>query len=185
FKRLKAAGADLDEIEEVLQRVSVEPVLTAHPTEITRRTLLRKQQRIARHLIDMLDPYMTPQESAAIQDRIRLEMTTSWQTEEHTDEGVRLQDEAEQVLFYLTDVLYRVVPPLYENLEKALADVFAQHARRFRLPPLVKFCSWVGGDMDGNPDVTAKSIRETLVRQRSLILDLYYNECLDLARDLS
>src|SRR5690606_20048102 len=51
--------------------------------------------------------------------------------------------------------------------------------------PLVKFCPWVGGDMDGNPDVTAKSIRETLVRQRSLILDLYYNECLDLARDLS
>src|SRR5690606_32922699 len=96
-----------------------------------------------------------------------------------------LRDQAEQVLFFLTDVLYRVIPAFYENLEAALADVYEQHARRLRVPRLVKFCSWVGGDMDGDPNVTAKSIRETLARQRSLVLDLYYRECLELARDLS
>src|SRR5690606_35937216 len=129
----------------------------------------------------MLDPYMTPQESSAMLDRIRLEMATIWQTEEHPEERVRLRDQAEQLLFYLTDVLYRVVPPFYENLEEALATVFEQHARRMRVPSLLRFCSWIGGDMDGNPEVTAKSIRETLARQRALILDLYYRECLDLA----
>jgi len=185
LQRLKAAGATVEEIERIIGSVSIEPVFTAHPTEVTRRTVLRKQQRIARHLLDMLDPYMTPQESSAMLDRIRLEMATIWQTEEHPEERVRLRDQAEQLLFYLTDVLYRVVPPFYENLEEALATVFEQHARRMRVPSLLRFCSWIGGDMDGNPEVTAKSIRETLARQRALILDLYYRECLDLARDLS
>ncbi len=103
-------------------------------------------------------------------------MTTGWQTAEHPEEGIRLRDEAEHVLFFLTDVLYRMMPPFYESLESALAATFpgcAQCACR----QIVQFGSWVGGDMDGNPHVTAKSIRETLARQRSLVLDLYYREC--------
>src|SRR5690606_27105192 len=83
LQRLKADGVDAAELEQALERVCVEPVFTAHPTEVTRRTLLRKQQNIARHLVRMLDPYMTPQEVEATLGRIRLEMTTGWQTEEY------------------------------------------------------------------------------------------------------
>jgi phosphoenolpyruvate carboxylase len=184
LQRLQADGVDLDDLERVIDRICVEPVFTAHPTEATRRTLLRKQQSIARHLVEMLDPYMTPQELAATLGQIRLEMTTGWQTEIHPSEK-RLGDEAEHVLFFLTDVLYRMVPPFYESFEDALTSVYGTTARRIRLPVLVKFGSWVGGDMDGHPNVTAKSIRATLARHRSLVLDLYYNECRDLARLLS
>jgi phosphoenolpyruvate carboxylase len=185
LQRLKADGAGANEVERVLNTICVEPVFTAHPTEVTRRTLLRKEQSIARHLLQMMDPYMTPQELHATLGRIRMEMTTGWQTAESPEEGIRLRDEAEHVLFFLTDVLYRMIPPFYEGLESALATTFPEHGARMRFPPLVRFCSWVGGDMDRNPNVTAKSIRETLARQRSLVLDLYYHECLELARHLS
>ena len=183
--RLKEAGIDASAIETVLSSVSVEPVFTAHPTEATRRTLLRKQQNVARHLVDMLDPYMTPQEEQSTLGQIRMEMTTGWQTEEHPDTQVRVSDEAEHVLFFLTDVLYRMIPPFYEGLEAAVSSVYPEHDGRFRPPTLIRFGSWVGGDMDGNPNVTAKSLRESLSRQRALVLDLYYKDCLALARQLS
>jgi phosphoenolpyruvate carboxylase len=184
FQRLKADGVDAETIERVITQTCVEPVFTAHPTEVTRRTLLRKQQNIARHLVEMLDPYLTPQELAATLGQIRLEMTTGWQTAEYASEA-RLRDEAEHVLFFLTDVLYRVIPPFYEGLDGALMSVFPEKAGRIRLPVVVKFGSWVGGDMDGNPNVTAKSVRETLARQRSLILNLYYRDCQEVAGQLS
>lgn len=183
--KLKAEGVGAGAIEEVLGNISVEPVFTAHPTEVTRRTLLRKQQNVARHLVEMLDPYLTPQEEHATLGRIRMEMTTGWQTEEHPRAQMRVGDEAEHVLFFLTDVLYRMIPPFYEGLEETINSVFPDNGGRIRLPTLVRFGSWAGGDMDGNPTVTAKNIRETLARQRALVLDLYYKECGALARQLS
>src|SRR5690606_10947341 len=66
-----------------------------------------------------------------------------------------------------------------------LAQTFVERGARLRLPTVIRFSSWVGGDMDGNPNVTAKSMRETLARHRQLVLDLYYNECRELARHLS
>jgi phosphoenolpyruvate carboxylase len=184
-QKLDLQNVDLDELERLLSSISVQPVFTAHPTEVTRRTLLRKEQSIARHLVEMMDPYMTPQELEATLGQIRQDMTTGWQTSEQPEEGVRLRDEAEHVLFFLTDVLYRMIPPFYESLESALAAAYGDRGARLRLPILVKFGTWVGGDMDGNPHVTAKSIRETLARQRALVLNLYYQECQDLAGHLS
>src|SRR5690606_8696179 len=172
LKRLRSAGIGASEIEQVIARACIEPVFTAHPAEVTRRTLLRKQQNIARHLLDLLDPYMTPQEVAATLDRIRLEMTTGWQTEEYASEQMTLGDEAEHVLFFVTDVLYQVLPDFYENFETALSETFAERGGRMRVPIVLKLSSWVGADMDGNPTVTAKTMRETRARQRALVLAL-------------
>jgi len=184
LQRLKAQGADADEIERALAAIRIQPVFTAHPTEVTRRTLLRKEHRIARHLVEMMDPYLTPHELEATFGQIRQEVTTGWQTAEGPEQGIRLRDEAEHVLFFLTDVLYRMVPPFYESLESALAATFPERGA-IRVPVVLQFGTWVGGDMDGNPHVTAKSIRQTLARQRSLVLDLYYRECNELAAHLS
>src|SRR5690606_32832356 len=100
-------------------------------------------------------------------------------------EQMKLGDEAEHVLFFLTDVLYRMVPPFYENLESALAQTFVERGARLRLPTVIRFSSWVGGDMDGNPNVTARSLRETLARPRQLVLALKYSGCRELAKHLS
>jgi phosphoenolpyruvate carboxylase len=183
-QRLNAKGVARDDILKAFDRVELIPVFTSHATDVTRRTLLRKQHNIAKLLVQMLDPYLTPQETESILGQIRLDMTTGWQTEDHT-ERPGLSDEGEHVLFFLTDVLYRIIPSFYEGIDAALAQVFAEDARRMHVPVLVRFGSWIGGDMDGHPDVTGRVIRETLARHRILALNLYHNECHELARHLS
>ena len=183
--RLKDGGVGADTILEALAGLSVEPVFSAHPMEVTRRTMLTHQQSVARHLIQMLDPYLTPQEEQALMASIRMDITTSWQTEEHPREHVRVGDEAEHILFFLTDILYRIIPPFYEQLADTVKDAFPSVADPLHLPTMVRFGSWAGGDMDDNPDVTAKTIRETLARQKALVLNLYHRECGSLARHLS
>lgn len=183
--KLKAAGLTVDDLQNILNQLRIEPVFTAHPTEPTRRTILRKEQRIVRRLIDMLNPTLTPQEQSANLANIRLDVTTGWQTHEHPSERMTVADELEHVLFFLTDVIYRVIPAFYEDVENAALRVFGDSAKTLTVPSFVHFASWVGGDMDGNPYVGAKTIRATMARQRSLILNLYYNECATLSAKLS
>ncbi len=183
--KLKAAGLSLPDLQKLIARIRIEPVFTAHPTEPTRRTILRKEQNIVRRLIDMLNPTMTAQETVVCLENIKLEMTTGWQTEEHPHENMSVADELEHVLFFLTDVLYKAMPPFYEDIENALVRVYGEEASSISVPGMVRFGSWVGGDMDGNPNVNAKTIRSTLARQRSLVLDLYYRECASISAKLS
>jgi phosphoenolpyruvate carboxylase len=183
--KLKAAGISFERFQKLLNGLRIEPVFTAHPTEPTRRTILRKEQHIVRRLVDLLNPTMTAQERSAALHNIRLEVTTGWQTDEHPSEQMTVADELEHVLFFLTDVLYRAIPPLYEDMQDAAERVFGDEAKELFLPTIVRFSSWVGGDMDGNPNVNAKTIRESLARQRQLVLDLYYNECASLSAKLS
>ncbi len=183
--KLKASGMTVDDLQALLDSMIIEPVFTAHPTEPTRRTILRKEQQIVKHLVDLLNPTMTPQESKAALHNIRLLATTGWQTDEHPSEQMTVADELEHVLFFVTDVLYRAVPPFYEDIRDAVNDIYGDEAKQLEIPILVKFASWVGGDMDGNPNVNAKTIRATLARQRALILDLYYKECGAISAKLS
>ncbi len=174
-----------DDLQRVLDGIRVEPVFTAHPTEPTRRTILRKQQRIARRLVELMDPSLTPDENATAWGRVREELTSIWQTEEHPGQRMTVSDEFEHVLFFLTDVIYRVVPVFYENLKRALDSVFGELATGLRIPVLIRFGSWVGGDMDGNPNVSAATISATLAAQRDAILARYRSELVRLAEILT
>ena len=183
--KLKANGMTIEGLQGLLDSLQIEPVFTAHPTEPTRRTILRKEQNIVRHLVDLLNPTMTPQEVDVAHANIRLLITTAWQTEEHPSEQMTVADELEHVLFFLTDVLYRAMPPFYEDIESAVERIYGEESQQIQVPCIVHFASWVGGDMDGNPNVNAKTIRESMARQRSLILDRYYRECAAIAAKLS
>ena len=164
--------------------MSIEPVFTAHPTESTRRTILRKQQHIAQDLLDRLNPALMRVELDTLWARVRLEIASIWQTEEHPREGLTVADEREHVLFYLIEILYRVVPLFYEEIETALARAFDVPVESIEVPSILRFGSWVGGDMDGNADVHGKTIRETLHRHQQLIVSTYFNECGQLAETL-
>jgi phosphoenolpyruvate carboxylase len=183
--KLKASGMTVDEVQELIRSMSIEPVFTAHPTEPTRRTILRKEQNIVRYLVELLNPTMTAQERHACLENIRLLITTGWQTDEHPSEQMTVADELEHVLFFVTDVLYRAAPPFYEDIKMAITRIYGDEGEKVSVPPILRFGSWVGGDMDGNPNVNAKTIRATMARQRALILDLYYNECAALSTKLS
>jgi phosphoenolpyruvate carboxylase len=182
---LKAGGLRFEEILALLGSLRIEPVFAAHSMESTRRTLLRKQQRVAHHLLDRLDPMLTPQDSRNLWSSIRVELTTAWQTEELPRERLTVGDEREQVLFHLIEILYRVVPAFYEEIAQALEKHYGVAADSIELPAMLRFGSWVGGDMDGNPDVHAKTIRETLARQQQVILNTYFEDCRKLAERLS
>ncbi|MEP6885120.1 MAG: phosphoenolpyruvate carboxylase, partial [Gammaproteobacteria bacterium] len=183
--RLHSDGVTLAEALELIASMSLEPVFTGHPTESTRRTILRKQQHIAHDLLDRQNPASTRAELDTLWARVRLEITSIWQTEEHPREGLTVVDEREHVLFYLIDILYRVVPLFYEEIEAALAKAYSVPVESLDVPSILHFGSWVGGDMDGNPDVHGKTIRETLHRHQQLIVSTYFAESRQLAETLS
>ena len=183
--KLQDAGLSLQEVGNLLEKLEIEPVFTAHPTTTTRRTILRKQQNIVQRLIDMQNPTLTPQESRVCFEDIREDVTAIWQTEENPTEEPTVFDELEHTLFFLTDVIYRIIPSFYEALHDGMREAYGSAADQLRLPTLVRFGSWVGGNLADDPETSARIIRETVSRHRSLILELYYRECLALAEKLS
>jgi phosphoenolpyruvate carboxylase len=182
---LKARGLSAEQVIDLLGGLSIEPVFAPHSTEASRRTLLRKQQRIAQRLLERLDPSLTPHETHVIWDNVRMELTTAWQTEELPRERLTVADEREQILFYLLEILYRVVPVFYEEIAQALEKLYGTRPGTIRVPSILHFGSWAGGDMDGNPDVHAKTIRDTLARQNRVVVNNYFSECQELAQRLS
>ena len=182
---LRSGGVSAQQALELIGSLRIEPVFAPHSTEASRRTLLRKQQRIAQRLLERLDPSLTPHEARSIWDSIRMELTTAWQTEELPRERLTVADEREQILFHLVEILYRVVPAFYEEIAQALEKVYGISAGSARVPALLHFGSWAGGDMDGNPDVHAKTIREALARHHQVIVNRYFVECQELAQRLS
>src|ERR1041384_5656984 len=159
--RLAAAGVTPAQVAALLQRLLIEPVFTAHPTEATRRTLLEKEQVIGRLLVERLDPSRTPDEERAALARIREEITAAWQTDPQPSARPTVMDELENVLFYLTDIVYRVVPPFSEELEQA---VHKSYDLEIPTRPVLRFGSWVGGGVDGNPNVGARTLHPGVAR---------------------
>jgi phosphoenolpyruvate carboxylase len=133
-------------------------------------------------LVDNLDGQRTPGEAAADAARFRMALTASWQTTDSSPVRPTVDDEREHVGFYLVQVLYRVIPVLYESLQQALLDTYGED---LPLPRLLRFGTWVGGDMDGNPNVDAGTIRHTLDAQRQAVLGRYQKDLLQLASLLS
>lgn len=176
-----AAGVALPELLEQLGQMRVMPVFTAHPTMSERRTVLDKTRRIAFAMAEGRRA-RTPEEERSSRDRLRMEVTTLWQTEETRPRRPTVADERAHVLFYLLEVVYEVIPISYETLEQAIAEVYGATVR---VPPFLRFGTWVGGDMDGNPNVTAETVAETIADQRRLIRARYLGEVRDLAGRLS
>jgi len=170
LRELRDAGVSLDELARFLPQLWIQPVFTAHPTEVVRRALLEKEHSIVERLIADIDRERTPPEQRADQARIRLALTSTWQTSEAPPEKPTVTDEVEHVGFYLADVLYRVLPVYYEVFADAVETVYGQ---RIALPQVLRFGTWVGGDMDGNPNVGADTMRTALDAQRAQALSRY------------
>ena len=170
LRGLRDEGVTLEDLQRQLAGLCVEPVFTAHPTEAVRRALLLKEKIVVERLIADIDRTRTPPERRADDARIRQSLTTAWQTNEAPPHKPSVADEVEHVGFYLGSVLYRVLPVFYEAFSDA---VEAAYGERIALPPLLRFGSWVGGDMDGNPNVGAASVRNALAMQRAQALSCY------------
>ncbi len=185
MQKLKDSGVSIETLKTIAQDLQYMPIFTAHPTEAVRRSLLRKELRIAGALVRRIDPAMTSRRvSDEALDLVRQEVGIAWQTDELFDQP-SVGDEVEHVVFFLSDVIYRVIPSVYRRFGEAIAAVYGGDPVSQDVRRLVRFGSWVGGDMDGNPNVGAATILQTLERQQKLIVDRYRQELRDLFGQLS
>jgi phosphoenolpyruvate carboxylase len=182
---LKDQGVDGETVAKSIGELRLQPVFTAHPTEASRRTIQEKEYDIVLRLVERLNPELTPAEEDLALKRIRAAITSSWQTRQVPHMRPTVADELDNILFYLTDILYRVTPVYYEALETAYKKIYGTPPERFLQQNILRFGSWVGGDMDGNPNVTSTTILTTLARQRRVIIKRYVPELQRLARYLS
>ena len=175
LRALREDGVTVDELRDLLPRLRIEPVFTAHPTEAVRRALLLKERTIVERLIADIDRQRTPAERGADTARIRQALTASWQTAETPPQQPTVADEIEHIGFYLNQVLFRALPVYYEAFADAIEAAYGDDPdyRRPVLPPVLRFGTWVGGDMDGNPNVGAETVRAALTAQRASVLANY------------
>jgi phosphoenolpyruvate carboxylase len=171
-----------DRFTEALARTKVTLVLTAHPSEAQRRTVLDKHRRVATLLARRDRTELTPEEREDVDVALREEVTTLWQTDEIRQERPRVGDEVKSALFYLEEVLFPLIPRFYRALERAARDAFGEG---ITVPPVLAFGSWVGADMDGNPNVTPEVAVDTAYAQGARILAKYLAEVHVLGEALS
>ncbi len=180
---LKRREVGADEVIQAIQSLSIELVLTAHPTEPARESALQKQIEIASCLGSLDNPAITADEREDTVRRLRQLILLLWQTEEIRGRPPEVLDEVKQGLFYVEHVLFDEVPALFERCAKLFARSFP--GRTAVIPTFLRFASWIGGDADGNPSVTADVTRQTLLLQKRLAIRLFRAAVFQLANEFS
>lgn len=178
-QRLARQRVPAEQIAERLQRLSVLLVLTAHPTEATRLTVLRKQQLVSDALADLDSRLLSIPERGELTDALNDQVLLLWSTNDVRERRPEVADEVRTALFYFDHIFFDAVPRLHAELERCLREHYP-HAQ-IPVPTLVRFGSWVGSDRDGNPNVTAELSRDTFLRQRALTLARYRSHVYALA----
>jgi phosphoenolpyruvate carboxylase len=176
FAHLADAGVKPAQIAHTLARAHISPVLTAHPTEVQRKSILDAEFAIAR-LVGVRDDLATERERNDNEALLRARITQLWQTRMLRYSKLTVADEVENALSYYPVTFLRQVPRLYAEIERALPG----HA----VPAFFRMGHWIGGDRDGNPHVGARTLAGALARQAEVVLRYYLTEVHELGAELS
>jgi phosphoenolpyruvate carboxylase len=191
--RIRKAGIKPEAVVESLAHSYVSPVLTAHPTEVQRKSILDAERAIAQlltardeihlrqHAFAGAKDALSPLEYAENEQQIRTRVTQLWQTRLLRFSKLTVADEVENALSYYEATFLREIPRVYADLEKALG----QDGRLPAIAPFLRMGQWIGGDRDGNPNVTAETLDYALRRQSELALRHYLTEVHYLGGELS
>nr|WP_218901057.1 phosphoenolpyruvate carboxylase [Paraburkholderia bryophila] len=179
--RLVAAGAAATPVlQQFFNEALIVPVLTAHPTEVQRKSILDAQHDVARLLAER-DQQLTDRERVHNEAMLRARVTSLWQTRMLRDTRLSVADEIENALSFYRATFLEEIPALYADIEEALAE----HGLDARLPPFFQMGSWIGGDRDGNPNVTAETLENAITRQAAVIFEHYMEQVHKLGAELS
>ncbi|HWF66843.1 MAG TPA: phosphoenolpyruvate carboxylase [Acidobacteriaceae bacterium] len=173
LRRMREAGISLEDALDLLAKICVIPVFTAHPTEVARRSVLFKRRRIGETLESLDQIPMPDEELAAKEQAILAEITALWQTDEIRSFRPAVQDEIKLGLDYYDIAIFETLPPLFEEIAGALRDEYGADIEPNDLPQVVRFGSWIGGDRDGNPNVTPEVTREAIRMARRKLIEHY------------
>src|SRR6266545_4061587 len=161
----KEAGISASQAREAIRALEITITLTAHPSEATRRTVLEKLYRIA-HILEHYDrcKLTAPERDDAARD-IREEIAALWQTDEVRRERPKVGDEVKNVVWYIEEVLWDLLPSIARQLARAFQRAYGEPLDSYRVP--LRIHSWVGGDMDGNPFVTPDVLDDAIRAYRA------------------
>lgn len=171
-----------DELNALLQNLCIEPVFTAHPTEAKRRTFREKIRDFREHLNALDNGQLTPRESDQLQNELKTELALLWQSDFLRERRPTVLEELERSLFFFVN-LWHVTPELYRQMDQALAQHFP--GSEFNLPEFLQFGTWIGGDRDGNPNVTFDVTAQAMKRLREFVLASHHQASRMLRRRLS
>ncbi|MDX9706561.1 MAG: phosphoenolpyruvate carboxylase [Azospira sp.] len=175
LERIRAAGIAPEAVRRTLDAALVSPVLTAHPTEVSRKSILQCQHEIAR-LLDARERMMlTPEETAESDLALRRAVLTLWRTRMLRPNRLAVVDEIRNGISYYDETFFAELPRLYAQFEDQLAAAFPERDD-WSLPPFFRIGSWIGGDRDGNPFVTADILRAALRLQSTAVFEFYLGE---------
>jgi phosphoenolpyruvate carboxylase len=179
---LRERGIKYEQMKDLLDNLSIELVLTAHPTEARRRTVLSKMEHVT-HLIEKLNiDKLSIREQEKITQLLRSEILSLWLTDRVRAAKLTVVDEVKTGLYFVDSFFWNTLPTIYEDLEIALARYYpGLHAPA----SWFKLASWIGGDRDGNPNVTSEITAETLRLHRGLSVENHRKSFHDLSRHLS
>jgi phosphoenolpyruvate carboxylase len=181
---LEQERVDGQAVRAFFEKACVVPVLTAHPTEVQRKSILDIEMKIARLLTERDRSQLTPEETEANLDSLRRTVLLLWQTRMLRLTKLAVIDEVENGLSYYTQSFLEEIPRFYNRLEDNLGKSYPQLPEQ-GLPPFLRMGSWIGGDRDGNPFVTAQVMQQTLCLQSTRIFDFYLRQLHKLGADLS
>ncbi|MES2299165.1 MAG: phosphoenolpyruvate carboxylase [Pseudomonadota bacterium] len=183
--KLKEAGVAKATVQGFFRDALIAPVLTAHPTEVQRKSILDAEHDIARLLAER-DLPLTPKERAHNLALLRARVATLWQTRMLRYSKLTVADEIDNALSYYRITFLRELPGLYDDIEGEIAAHYGgAHASDLEGASYVQMGSWIGGDRDGNPNVNAATMEHALKRQSTTILDFYLEEVHALGAELS
>jgi phosphoenolpyruvate carboxylase len=183
--KLKEAGVSQETVSTFFQDALIAPVLTAHPTEVQRKSILDAEHDIARLLAER-DLPLTPKEQAANLHLLKARIATLWQTRMLRYSKLTVADEIENALSYYRITFLRELPGLYDDIEQDIAHHYGKDEQPQHITaPYVQMGSWIGGDRDGNPNVNGGTMSHALTRQATTILDFYLEEAHTLGAELS
>jgi len=168
---LKEAGYTAHDVKQALPHLSLELIMTAHPTEATKRQVLAIQKRLGLLLKELDNPILTEKEVDFIKENILNEVAILWQTNELHSKKPTVSDEVASGLYYFDQTLFEVIPDIHRELGISLRKHFPEET--WKIPNFLRFGSWIGGDRDGNPFVTHDVTWKTLELQRDLVLKKY------------
>ena len=182
LERARGAGVKPKQIRQFFETALISPVLTAHPTEVQRKSILDREIEIAHLLAERDERVMTPDEATLNLDALRREILTLWQTRMLRTVKLTVEDEIDNALAYYRYTFLKAVPHLYADIEDAVAEEF--NGEPWELPPFLRLGSWIGGDRDGNPFVDRDVLAHALQRQATLAFEHYLREVAKLSSEL-
>jgi phosphoenolpyruvate carboxylase len=177
--RLRAADVPVRRIRSFFEQARIEPVLTAHPTEVQRKSILDRQRAVHAHLAQR-EAAAGARQSAALDADLRREVLILWKTNELRGEKPTVEDEIDNGVAYFRGTFLEIVPALVAEIEDALHPDGHVH-----LPPFLRVASWIGGDRDGNPHVTHEVTGRAVAHQSAVAFEHYLREIHALGSELS